>query len=161
VTNTGSVALSIAGIDLTGADPTDFFEATTCSTWLATGGSCTVVVLFRPLTSGDHTASLTVTDNAPDSPQSVSLSGGGGSSHYVVLTWTDSATPGVLGYYVYRGAASGEESTTPLNSTPIAGTSYTDSNVADGQTYYYVVTALGSDGTTQSPDSTEASLTVR
>jgi len=159
VTNSGSVALSIAGIGLTGADPTDFSEATTCGTWLATGGSCTVVVLFTPLTSGDHTASLTVTDNAPDSPQSVSLSGGGG-SHNVVLTWTDSATPGVLGYYVYRGAASGEESTTPLNSTPIAGTSYADSNVTDGQTYYYVVTALGSDGTTQSSDSTEASATV-
>ena len=158
MTNTGSVNLSIASIDLTGADPTDFSEATTCGTWLATGGSCTVVVLFTPLTSGDHTASLTVTDNAPDSPQSVSLSGGG--SHDVVLTWTASVTPGVLGYYVYRGAASGEESTTPLNSTPIAGTSYADSNVTDGQTYYYVVTALGSNGTTQSVDSTEASATV-
>jgi hypothetical protein len=158
VTNTGSVSLSIAGIDLTGADPTDFSEATTCGTWLATGGSCTVVVLFTPLTFGNHTASLTVTDNAPDSPQSVSLSGGG--SHDVVLTWTDSVTPGVLGYYVYRGTASGMESTTPLNSTPIVGTFYADSNVTDGQTYYYVLTAVGADGTTHSVLSTEASATV-
>jgi len=158
VTNTGSVALSITGIGLTGADPTDFSEATTCGASLATGGSCTVVVLFTPLTSGDPSASLTVTDDAPDSPQSVSLSGGG--SHDVVLTWNDSATPGVLGYNVYRGTASGTESTTPLNSTPIAGNSYADSNVSAGQTYYYVVTALGSNGTTQSADSTEASATV-
>jgi len=158
VTNTGSVNLSIAGINLTGADPTDFSEATTCGTWLATGGNCTVVVLFTPLTSGNHTAALTVTDNAPDSPQSVSLSGGG--SHDVVLTWTASVTPGVLGYYVYRGTASGEESATPLNSTPIAGTSYADSDVRDGQTYYYVMTALSSNGTTQSVNSTEASATV-
>jgi HYDIN/CFA65/VesB family protein len=158
VTNTGSVALSITGIGLTGADPTDFSEATTCGASLATGGSCTVVVLFTPLTSGDLSASLTVTDDAPDSPQSVSLSGGG--SHDVVLTWNDSATPGVLGYNVYRGTASGTESTTPLNSTPIAGNSYADSNVSAGQTYYYVVTALGSNGTTQSADSTEASATV-
>ena len=116
------------------------------------------MVLFTPLTSGNLSASLTVTDDAPGSPQSVSLSGGG--SHDVVLTWTDSVTPGVLGYYVYRGTASGKESTTPLNSTPIVGTSYADSNVTTGQTYYYVVTALGSNGTTQSADSTEASATV-
>lgn len=158
VTNAGSVNLNISGIDLTGADPTDFSEATTCGTGLAAGDSCTVVVLYTPLTSGTHTASLTVTDNAPDSPQRVSLSGGGG--HDVVVTWTDSVTPGVLGYYVYRGTASGEESTTPLNSTPVAGTSYADSDVTSGQTYYYVVTALGSKGTAQSSDSTEASATV-
>ena len=158
VTNTGSVNLSIAGIDLTGADPTDFSEATTCGTSLATGGSCTVVVLFTPLTSGNLSASLTVTDNAPGSPQSVSLSGGG--SHDVVLTWTASATPGVLGYYVYRGTAPGKESTSPLNSTPIVGTFYADSNVTNGQTYYYEVTALSSNGTTQSARSAEASATA-
>jgi len=159
VTNTGSVALSITGIGLTGADPTDFSEATTCGASLATGASCTVVVLFRPLTSGNLSASLTVTDNAPGSPQSVSLSGGG--SHDVVLTWTASATPGILGYYVYRGTASGKESTTPLNSTPIAGTFYADSNVTDGQTYYYVLTALGANGTTHSVLSSEASATAQ
>jgi hypothetical protein len=158
VTNTGSAALSIAGIGLTGTDPTDFSEATTCGASLATGGSCTVVVLFTPLTSGNLTASLTVTDGAPGSPQSVSLSGAG--SHDVDLTWTASVTPGVLGYYVYRGTASGKESTTALNSTPIVGTSYTDSDVTTGQTYYYVVTALSSNGTTRSADSKEASATV-
>jgi hypothetical protein len=158
VTNTGGVALNITGISLTGADPADFSEATTCGTSLATGGSCTAVVLFTPLTSGNLSASLTVTDDAPGSPQSISLSGAGG--HDVVLTWTVSTTPGVLGYYVYRGTASGEESTTPLNSTPIVGTFYADSNVTEGQTYYYVVAALAPNGTSQSEDSTEASATV-
>jgi hypothetical protein len=159
VTNTGSAALSITGIGLTGADPTDFSEATTCGASLAAGGNCTVVVLFTPLTSGNLSASLTVTDNAPGSPQSVSLSGGG--SHDVVLTWTASATPGVSGYYVYRGTASGKESTTPLNSTPIDGTLYADSNVTDGQTYYYKLTAVGANGATQSVQSTEASATAQ
>jgi fibronectin type 3 domain-containing protein len=111
------------------------------------------------LTSGNLSASLTVTDNAPGSPQSVSLSGGG--SHDVVLTWTASATPGVSGYYVYRGTASGKESTTPLNSTPIDGTLYADSNVTDGQTYYYKLTAVGANGATQSVQSTEASATAQ
>ena len=158
VTNTGSVALSIAGIGLTGANPTDFAEVTTCGTSLATGANCTVVVLFTPLTSGNLSASLTVTDSAPSSPQSVSLSGGGG--HDVILTWTASATPGVSGYYVYRGTASGKESSTPLNSTPIAGTMYADSNVTAGQTYYYLLTAVAANGATQSGRSGEASATA-
>jgi fibronectin type 3 domain-containing protein len=116
------------------------------------------VVVFAPLTSGSLSASLTLTDNAASSPQTVSLSGTGG--HDVVLTWTASPSAGVSGYYVYRGTASGEESPTPLNSTPDDAVTYTDSNVTAGQKYYYVVTAAGSNGTTQSAKSTEVSATV-
>ena len=158
VTNTSSVAVSITSVALTGANPSDFSEVTTCGTSLAAGGTCTVVVLFTPLTSGTLSASLALTDSAAGSPQTVSLSGGG--SHDVIITWTASATSKVSGYYVYRGTASGKESTTPLNSSPIAGTSYADSNVTAGQTYYYVVTTVGSNGTTQSVGSTETSATV-
>jgi len=158
LTNRSSSTLSIYSIELTGTDPSDFTEVTTCGTNLAAGGNCTIVVIFAPLTSGDLSASLTLTDSASGSPQTVSLTGGGG--HDVTLTWTASATPGVWGYYVYRGTASGKESTTPLNSTPIAGTYYADPNVTAGQTYYYVVTALSPTGTTQSVESGEASATV-
>jgi hypothetical protein len=158
VTNTGSVSLSIKSLALTGTDPADFSEVTTCGTSLGVGDSCTIVVVFAPLTSGSLSASLTLTDNAASSPQTVSLSGTGG--HDVVLTWTASPSAGVSGYYVYRGTASGEESPTPLNSTPDDAVTYTDSNVTAGQKYYYVVTAAGSNGTTQSAKSTEVSATV-
>jgi fibronectin type 3 domain-containing protein len=103
-------------------------------------------------------ASLTIADNASGSPQSVSLSGTG--THDVILTWTPSATPGVTGYNVYRGTTSGAESATPVNSSPIAGTTYVDTNVKAGQAYYYVVTAISSNGITQSSDSNQASATV-
>ena len=66
---------------------------------------------------------------------------------------------GIVGYYVYRGTASGGESSTPLNSTPIIGTSYADGNVTTGATYYYVVTAVASDGV-QSAASSETIATV-
>jgi hypothetical protein len=158
VTDTGSSKLSISSIALTGTDPSDFSEVTTCGTSLSAGGSCTIVVIFTPLTSGSLSASLTITDNAPSGSQTVSLSGTG--AHDVVLTWTGSGSAGVLGYYVYRGTASGEESTTPLNSTPVDAVTYTDSNVTAGQKYYYVVTAVGSNGTTRSAKSTEVSATV-
>jgi fibronectin type 3 domain-containing protein len=65
-----------------------------------------------------------------------------------------------MGYYVYRGTSSGGERSTALNSTPINGTSYADANVTAGTTYYYVVTAVASDGVTQSADSNEAQATV-
>ena len=65
-----------------------------------------------------------------------------------------------MGYNVYRGTTSGGESSTPLNSTPINGTTYTDENVTAGATYYYVVTAVASNDVTQSADSNEASATV-
>jgi titin len=65
-----------------------------------------------------------------------------------------------MGYDVYRGTTAGGESSTPLNSAPINGTTYTDENVTAGAAYYYVVTAVASDDVTQSADSNEVSATV-
>ena len=52
------------------------------------------------------------------------------------------------------------ENSTPLNSTLISGTSYTDESVMSGVTYYYLVTAVSSNGATQSAASNEISATV-
>jgi fibronectin type 3 domain-containing protein len=78
----------------------------------------------------------------------------------VILTWTASTTSGILGYYIYRGTSAGGESTTPLNTTPVSAITYVDTNVTAGTKYYYVVTAVASNGTTQSAASNEASATV-
>jgi fibronectin type 3 domain-containing protein len=65
----------------------------------------------------------------------------------------------MVGYNVYRGTSSGGEGSTPLNSTPINGTSYVDTNVTAGMTYYYVVTSVGSNGVQSAPSNeTEASV---
>ena len=142
--NTGSAALSITSIAFTGADPADFTENNTCGSSVAAGGTCTIAISFTPSASGARTASLTITDNASGSPQSVALSGTG--THDVILTWTASTTSGIAGYNVYRGTTSGGESSTPLNSAPINGTTYADENVTAGTKYYYVVTAVASNG---------------
>jgi hypothetical protein len=62
-------------------------------------------------------------------------------SHSVSVTWTASPSANIAGYNVYRGATSGG-SYTQLNSSLVTTTSYTDSSVAAGQTYYYVTTAV-------------------
>jgi hypothetical protein len=159
LSNTGNAVLSITSLAVGGANSGDFAEtADTCGSSVVAGGNCTIGVTFTPSLAGAETASITVTDNAGGSPQTVALSGTG--IHDVILTWTASATSGVAGYNVYRGTSSGGESSTPLNPTLITGTTLTDSNVLAGQAYYYVVAAVADGGTEQSPCSSEVSATV-
>jgi hypothetical protein len=158
LTNGGATTLSITSLAITGANSADFAEiADTCGSSVAAGRNCTIGVTFTPSLASAETASVSITDNASNSPQTASLSGTG--SHDVILSWTASTTSGVVGYNVYRGTTSGGESSTPLNSTPISGTTYTDESLVAGTTYYYVVTAVGSNDV-QSADSGETEATV-
>jgi fibronectin type 3 domain-containing protein len=61
-------------------------------------------------------------------------------AHSAALSWTAS-TSVVAGYNVYRGTVSGGPYS-KLNSSLIGPTTYTDSTVQSGQTYFYVVTAV-------------------
>jgi hypothetical protein len=55
----------------------DFKETNTCGTSLGPSLSCTISVTFAPTSPQARTGSLTITDNAPNSPQAVTLSGSG------------------------------------------------------------------------------------
>jgi hypothetical protein len=61
----------------------------------------------------------------------------------VNLSWT--AGSGATSYNLYRAAESGGEGTNPVV-TGITGTSYTDTNLNSGTTYYYLVAAVNSSG---------------
>ncbi|MFZ0230523.1 MAG: choice-of-anchor D domain-containing protein, partial [Mycobacterium sp.] len=76
LTNPTSSMLDISNIDITPS--TNFkISSKTCESTLAAGKSCKVSVEFEPTTVGVLKASLTFTDNAPSSPQTVALSGTG------------------------------------------------------------------------------------
>jgi hypothetical protein len=77
LTNVGSTTLSITGISLTGANPGDYAETTTCGSSLAAGANCSISVTFTPTATGSRTANVSVSDNGGGSPQTVSLSGTG------------------------------------------------------------------------------------
>jgi hypothetical protein len=73
----------------------------------------------------------------------------------VTVSWN--AVSGATGYQLYRTANSGNESATPSVSG-ISGTTYTDTGLNPGTTYYYRVVAVNSSGA--SGFSTEASATT-
>jgi len=77
LTNTGSAALSITSIALTGANASSFTFANSCGTSLAAGANCSIHGHFNPVASGPLTAAITIVDNAGNSPQTVALSGTG------------------------------------------------------------------------------------
>ena len=62
-------------LTLTNADWDDFFFLSFCGTSLSAGKSCTIYVYFFAEDLGTRTATLNITDNAPDGTQTVSLSG--------------------------------------------------------------------------------------
>jgi Beta-propeller repeat/Abnormal spindle-like microcephaly-assoc'd, ASPM-SPD-2-Hydin len=74
LTNSGAIPLSIAHIDITGP----FTETNQCGATLGAGQGCIIMVTFTPMTAGPATGSLSVTDGAADSPQSIPLNGTGG-----------------------------------------------------------------------------------
>ncbi len=77
LTNSGTAALTGVAISLAGTAPADFVESNNCGTSLAVAAKCTVTVEFKPSSTGNYTASLSIKDNATGSPQTIALSGTG------------------------------------------------------------------------------------
>src|SRR5207302_521342 len=71
--NAGTAPLSISSIASTG----NFSQTNSCGTSLAAASSCSILVEFTPNAAGTRAGTLTVTDNAAGSPQTVSLTGTG------------------------------------------------------------------------------------
>jgi hypothetical protein len=109
---------------------------------IAAGQTEQVNVSFNPNRVGTASGTLSFASNASNSQASESLAGTGAMPQ-VSLSWTAS-TSDVSGYNVYRGTAPGSYSR--INTTLDPTTTYTDSSVASGKTYYYAVTAEDSSG---------------
>jgi fibronectin type 3 domain-containing protein len=109
------------------------------------GQGAQITVTFRPQSTGVTSGTASFTSNASNSPTVLSVSGTGTQpvQHSVLLSWTGSNSPNIDGYNIYRSGTSGGPYS-KLNSSLNPGTSYTDSTVVDGSTYYYVTTAVNS-----------------
>ena len=77
LTNTSVLKLAVSTIAVTGTNATDFRQTNTCNSGVLPGENCTITVTWTPTHIGPRAASVTITDNAMGSPQSISLSGTG------------------------------------------------------------------------------------
>ncbi len=127
---------------------------------LTPGQTATLGVTFTPTASGSANASCSIASNATGSPLTISLSGTGvtPTSHSATLSWTASISTNVVGYNIYRGTTSGGPYPTRVASL-VTGTSFTDTSVQSGTTYYYVVTPMDSNGN-ESVYSNQATATI-
>jgi hypothetical protein len=135
----GNVTISSATITGTGYSLTGMTFPLT----ITAGQTAPYTVLFAPTSVGLISGSVKFVSNSTSSPTTVTLSGTGQApQHSVVLSWVAS-TSTVVGYNVYRGTQSGGPYTLITSSTVLA-TTYTDTAVQAGATYFYVVTAVDS-----------------
>ena len=79
ITNTGSAALALSDLSISGVAAADFSFATgntcTAGTQLAPSANCTLAIRYAPAAAGTGSAALTVTHNATGSPSTITLSG--------------------------------------------------------------------------------------
>jgi hypothetical protein len=114
-------------------------------TWAVTQGTGTITqsgVYTAP--QSVETEVVTATSQA-DSTKSASATITVAAPHSVSLSWLASSSSSISYYNVYRGTVSGGPYSLLKNG--VSSTSYTDSNVQSGSTYYYVTTAVDSTGT--------------
>jgi hypothetical protein len=76
VTNSGTTALHIANVVLGGANGNEFsLSDPTCNAAIPAAGTCTIALMFLPVSVGAHVATVTLTDDAPGSPQVINIKG--------------------------------------------------------------------------------------
>jgi hypothetical protein len=109
---------------------------------LAAGQSVPFTVIFSPQNTGPVSESLSFSSNAT-ALATATLAGTGMPPYSVGLSW-DASTSTVVGYNVYRGGQTGGPYAKVFSLDP--NTSYTDNSVAAGNSYYYVTTAVDSEG---------------
>ncbi len=94
LTNNGAVALAITSIALTGTNPADFTISNDCGASLAATAACTITTTFQPTAGGARAATITLTDNATVTTQTIALTGTGEDFTLAVNTATQTISPG-------------------------------------------------------------------
>ncbi len=102
----------------------------------------------------DEVSATPLDTTPPAAPIGLAAAAGDGT---VNLTWNVNTEPDLAGYDVYRGTAPGSHPD-KLNVALVAGASFSDTTVANGTTYYYMVHAVDTSANS-SADSSEASAT--
>jgi hypothetical protein len=159
-----TTSVTISGVSIVGSEFTIIglsFPVT-----IPAGQSANYTVTFTPTASGAASTTASFASNASNAPTGVALTGTAtpAPAYTVDLSWTASTTTEISGYYIYRALYNPSTSTcgtySKLNpSLPDVLTTYTDTNVTDGDTYCYEVTAVNSSNV-ESTDSNMAAAII-
>ena len=127
LTNNQTVVLNISSIAATG----DFGQTNTCGASLAAATHCAISVTFTPTTTGALMGTLTITDSASNSPQTVSLTGSGSADPHITSL---SVTSGSVGTAVTVngtnfGSTQGSSSSVTFNSSVAVPTTWTGTKI--------------------------------
>jgi hypothetical protein len=158
LSNSGGTSVTLSTVTVSGPG----FNATGASSGLvlAPGQTSPLTVTFAPAATGAVTGSIKIYSNAATATSNITLAGSGAAApaaYSASLSWSPE-TAATNGYNVYGGTTSGGPYT-KLTSSPVVPTSYTDTSVTAGSTYYFVVTAIGA-GNVESGYSNEVSAVV-
>ena len=86
LTNSGSTALGIPSIAISGTNASDFAETDNCLGSVAAGASCSLFVTFTPAVMGSRAGILTIANNLTGAPLTVPLSGTGIAATRIALS---------------------------------------------------------------------------
>ncbi len=156
LTNTGNFPVTVSHLSVTGAGFS--YSGISLPVTLAAGQSASFNAIFDPATSGNLIGSAVLVSTATESSLTIGLTGAGAPVvHSVSLTW-DASPSQVTGYNIYSASQSGGPYVR-LNSTLAPASGYTGNNLTSGRSYYFVATAVDSDGT-ESAYSNEAAAII-
>ncbi|MDC4206436.1 MAG: fibronectin type III domain-containing protein [Candidatus Manganitrophus sp.] len=96
--------------------------------------------------------------SAPPPPPPTNLWSPRQGKESILLSWSSLIGSDLLGYHLFR-RASGQTAYTQITSQPVTSLSFLDGNLSPGETYFYKVTAVNSDGCS-SGDSNEISVAL-
>lgn len=133
ITASGTASLVIGTLSLTGPQQSSFsLSSDGCSgKTIPSGSSCTVDVGFSPAASGTYTAAVSVPDNAPGSPQHVSLTGDAGAAGPRADATPTSVDFGSVGVGVASATQSVTLSNTGSGALNISSVGLTGANASD------------------------------
>ena len=130
LTNGGLVAANITDVSLSNAD---FTQTNDCGSTVDPGKSCTFLVRFNPSQPFAETATLSITDNGMNSPQTVNLSGIGAIQPIVVF-------PIQLNF---GGVTVGQSSTLPVTLANAANTKLTIQQITTSDAAFVATSNCG------------------
>ncbi|MGO8673986.1 MAG: choice-of-anchor tandem repeat GloVer-containing protein, partial [Capsulimonadaceae bacterium] len=155
--STGATSYNVYRATSSGAEGSTTIGTASTTAYTDTGLSNGTTYFYKiSAVNGEGTSaqssetSATPEPPAPAAPSGLTATPGGAQ---ISLSWT--ASTGAASYNVYRATTSGAEGTTAIGTATT--TTYTDTGLTNGVTYFYKVAAVNGGGT--SPQSTEASAT--